>query len=66
MFIHMIPFCGRFVQGWLLATQFIDGLLDSGGLVGQVDGQELVAALFQGGDGFVGLALRGQELSVVE
>ena len=51
--------CGRVV------AQFVDGLLGSGGVVGQVDGQELVAALFQGSDGLVALALRGQELGVV-
>ena len=50
----------------LLAVQLIDGLLGSSGVVGQVDGQALVAALFQGSDCFVSLALRGQELGVVE
>jgi len=41
-----------------LGTQFIDSLLSSGGEVSQVDCQELGAALFQGGDGFLALALR--------
>ena len=61
----MIPFCGPFVQDWLLVAQFIDGLLGSGGKVVQVDSHKFVAALFQGSDGLVALALRGQELGVV-
>ena len=51
---------------WLLAAQIMDGLLGHGSVFGQVDGQALVAALFQDGDGSVGLALRCQELSLVE
>ena len=53
--------CGRLSP----AAQCIDGLLDHGGVIGQVDGRAPVAALFQGGDGSIALALRSQEQGVV-